>query len=287
MGVLSASISRAGAEAMQAFPHAFLLLLFQIALGGLFAIAVTPFYELERGFYKSTASVLFVLALLTLSGKLYLYGFVGALSTALEISLQAVFSLLLALYIFSLWGERFALRARAFALSLFAGVSVLISSALNSYEAPFFSVETLVYPLSFLLSSLLLGGVTVGMLIGHWYLIDTGQRLDPFVRVFKFFVAALICETAFLLLSPVLVYWLGTPETLSRLERLWREHYVLLAARLLIAQVGPLILSLMISRTLKIPHTMAATGLFYIALLGVFVGELLGKQIFTLTSLPF
>jgi hypothetical protein len=43
----------------------------------------------------------------------------------------------------------------------------------------------------------------------------------------------------------------------------------------------------MIWRTLVIPNTMAATGLFYIALLGVFVGEILGKQILALTSLPF
>jgi hypothetical protein len=43
----------------------------------------------------------------------------------------------------------------------------------------------------------------------------------------------------------------------------------------------------MIWRTLKIPHTMAATGLFYIALLGVFVGEILGRQILTLSGLPF
>jgi len=273
---------------MQAFPHTFLFLLFQVAFGGLFAIAVTPFHELERGFYKSTAAVLFVLALLTLLGKFYLYGSsVGDPSIAAEIFFHAAFTLLLALYVFSLWGEHFAFRARVFAFSLFAGLITLISSALNSYEAPFFSLETLVYLMSFLLSSLLLGGVTVGMLIGHWYLIDTGRSLNPFVRVFKFFVTALICQTVFLLLSPALLYWLGTPETLSSLKRLWQEHYVLLAARLLIAQVGPLVLSLMIWQTLKIPHTMAATGLFYIALLGVFVGELLGRQILTLTSLPF
>jgi hypothetical protein len=47
-----------------------------------------------------------------------------------------------------------------------------------------------------------------------------------------------------------------------------------------------LVLSYMIWRTLQIPHTMAATGLFYIALLGVFVGEILGRQILALTSLP-
>jgi hypothetical protein len=59
-----------------------------------------------------------------------------------------------------------------------------------------------------------------------------------------------------------------------------------LFTRTLIGYLGPLVLSWMIWRTLLIPHTMAATGLFYIALLGVFVGEILSRQILALTSLP-
>jgi hypothetical protein len=57
--------------------------------------------------------------------------------------------------------------------------------------------------------------------------------------------------------------------------------------RISAGQIGPLILAGMIRRTLLIPHTMAATGLFYIALLGVFVGEILGRQILAVTALPF
>ena len=57
--------------------------------------------------------------------------------------------------------------------------------------------------------------------------------------------------------------------------------------QLVVGQAAPLILSWMIWRTLLIPHTMAATGLFYMALLGVFVGEILGRQILALTGLPF
>jgi hypothetical protein len=125
------------------------------------------------------------------------------------------------------------------------------------------------------------------MLIGHWYLIDTGQSIDPFVRMFRFFVASLIIQTIFLLILPLLLYLFGSAKTVLGLKRLWEEHLFILLARLLVAQVAPLVLSFMIWRTLKIPHTMAATGLFYIALLGVFVGEILGRQILALTSLPF
>jgi hypothetical protein len=139
----------------------------------------------------------------------------------------------------------------------------------------------------FFLSSLLLGSVTVGMLIGHWYLIDTGQSLEPFIRIYKFFVFSLIAQCAVFALAPLVFYLLGAPQTVVGLARLWHQHSTLLMIRVIVGQVAPLILSWMIWRTLLIPHTMAATGLFYIALLGVFVGEILGRQILALTALPF
>lgn len=275
---------------MQAFPESFLILFYQVAVGGLFAIAATPFHELERGFYKSTAGVLFVLALLGFWGKIDLYGKSlidsSSLATKIDVSLYLLFLVSFALYLYSLWVEMPVLRARAFAYSLFLGAGGLCFGAQFFHPASFWSIETLIYPLSFVASSLLLGGVTVGMLIGHWYLIDTGQSIEPFVRIFNFFLISLVLETGLLIVAPLLLYVLGTPTAASNLEQLWTHHRLLFLARLVTGQVGPLVLSYMIWRTLKIPHTMAATGLFYIALLGVFVGEILGRQILALTSLP-
>lgn len=274
---------------MQAFPASFLLLFHQIALGGLFALAATPFHELSRGFYKSTGGVLFVVGLLGFLGKIDLYrkaGLAGPGGTV-ELALHGLFILAFALYLFSLWGERTAFRARIFSLALFIGLAALGAAAREFYHGPLVSVETLVYPASFLCSALLLGGVTVGMLIGHWYLIDTGQSIEPFVRIFKFFFFALMLQTFFFALLPLLLYFFGAPATAENLGKLWDSHHVLLLSRLLTTQAGSLVLSFMIWRTLKIPHTMAATGLFYIALLGVFVGEILGRQILALTFLPF
>ena len=54
---------------MTGFSSSFLLLFYQISLGGLFAMAAAPFHELERGFFKSTGAVLFVIGLLGLWGK--------------------------------------------------------------------------------------------------------------------------------------------------------------------------------------------------------------------------
>jgi hypothetical protein len=191
-----------------------------------------------------------------------------------------------ACYIVSLWGEKQNFRARSFAASVLTGLSGVFLSAVSFPQAPFWSVETFIYPVSFFLSSLLLGSVTVGMLIGHWYLIDAGQTLDPFVRIYKFFVISLAVQSTFLLLSVILLHLLGAPQTLTGMEKLLAQHSVLFLTRIIVGYLGPLILSWMIWRTLLIPHTMAATGLFYIALLGVFVGEILSRQILAFTFLP-
>jgi hypothetical protein len=89
------------------------------------------------------------------------------------------------------------------------------------------------------------------------------------------------------LLAPLALYHLGSPASVLGLQRLWHHHATLVLTRVAVGQAAPLVLAWMIARTLRIPHTMAATGLFYIALLGVFVGEILGRQILALTSLPF
>ena len=276
---------------MQGFSSSFLLFFYQIAFGGLLALAATPFHELDRAFYKSTGGVLFVIAVLGFWGKSFLYrqNLSGDFSwtMALEALVHLLFVIFLGIYIMSLWGERPYLRARAFAASILSGLAGLLLIAYGFKDAGLWWIEGVVYSLSFFLSSLLLGSVTVGMLIGHWYLIDTGQTLDPFIRIYKFFVISLIVQAAFLAFLFLILYLFDVSGAAESIAKLWNQHSTLLATRLIFGCLAPLVLSGMIWRTLTIPHTMAATGLFYIALLGVFVGEILGKQILALTSLPF
>jgi len=276
---------------MQGFSSSFLIFFYQIALGGMFALAGTPFHEIERGFYKSTAGVLYFIALVAFCAKssFYLHEVRQSVSLGLgwEILFHSAFILAFTAYMISLWGERQLFRARSFSITVLTGLAGLLISTHSFSSAPLIAVESVIYPTAFLLSSLLLGSVTVGMLIGHWYLIDTGQSLAPFIRIYKFFVYALVAQCVFYLLAPLALYLAGSSASIKALQRLWQNHSTLLVSRLIAGQIAPLILSWMIWRTLLIPHTMAATGLFYIALLGVFVGEILGRQILALTSLPF
>ena len=58
------------------------------------------------------------------------------------------------------------------------------------------------------------------------------------------------------------------------------------SARLLLGPVPALVIAWLIQRTLQIPQTMAATGLFYVAILFVMVGEMLGRLVLYQTGLP-
>jgi hypothetical protein len=96
----------------------------------------------------------------------------------------------------------------------------------------------------------------------------------------------LVVQSVLLLVNGGLLGLLGTHASFTELTRLFAAHRSLLAVRVLLSPVAAAGLAWMIWRTLQIPQTMAATGLFYIAILSVLVGEFLSRFILFRTSLP-
>jgi len=271
------------------FAHCFLLVFGQLAIGGFFALGQLPFHDIERGFYKSSAAVFLASALCIALGELTLvWRPNGATEGAplLEVVGWSIFALVASVYVASLWGDPYRRRAVAYAATLASGLIALIASALHFSPAPPWSLETVLYPLSFLVSALLLGATACGMLLGHWYLIDVGMPLAPFVRIWRLYRASLLLQLATLALSLVLLQLGGGAATSAAVHALWTEHRELLWTRLGLGPIPALAIAWMIWRTLAIPQTMAATGLFYVAVLTTVVGEMLGRFLLYRTSLP-
>jgi hypothetical protein len=269
------------------FDACFLLVFGQLAVGGIAALAVPPFAVLERGFYKSSAGVFVGSALLYLAGKSFLVLRTGHPSPGdfVVIGCWAAFTLAASAYLASLWGTDARRRARTYPLALGLGVLALIASASVHRLGPLLSAATLLYPLAFLTGALALGAVGTGMLLGHWYLIDLGLSIEPLRRLFDYFVVTLLLHVGVLVVTLVILGLSRGPAG-SAVAALWTEHRDLLGLRLLLGPIAALVLGHFIHRTLLIPQTMAATGLFYIAILFVIVGELLGRLILYQTSLP-
>jgi hypothetical protein len=264
---------------MTLFARCFLLVFCQLGVGGLLSLAVPPFHELERGFYKSSAGVYLSASLIGGVGTVYLLLTREASGVgAVEGVLWGIHLALFAGYLRSLWGDAMTGRARLFTGALASGTLALAVSA-ASVTTPDGLVMTILAVATVLASAATLGAVTTGMLIGHWYLIDPGMDIEPFQRCFRFFVASLWAEIATIVavLGVALIGAFG-PELAPHLE--------LLVLRLLLGPIAALGIAVMIRRVLAIPQTMAATGLFYIATLAVLVGEFLGRYFTFRTGLP-
>lgn len=274
---------------MDVFPRAFLLVFCQLAVGGMFCLAIPPFHGVERGYYKSSAAVYVLIAALALAGRVTLWwsgdGSAGGWR-AVEIALWALFVACATGYLASLWGERMVLRARLFTASWLSGFAALIGLAEGYRQAPLLSFETVFFPLSFALSAVLLGASAAGMLLGHWYLIDRDLSLEPLNQTTTLYRGGLVAQAVLFLLLTLLLGVAGAPAARAGVQALLSDHQTLLAARLAVSPVGAGLLGWMIRRTLDIPQTMAATGLFYIAVLAVLVGEMLGRFLLFRTGLP-
>lgn len=271
------------------FPRTFLLVFSQLAVGGFFCLSVPPFQAMDRGYYKSSAFVFWAFGLLALIGytALWLQGSmpIGAISS-LEIVLWLLFSACGGGYLASLWGERVALRARLFAATWLIGFVALIVAASAYRSAPLFSMEAVVYPTAFVISAMVLGAAATGMLLGHWYLIDRDLSLEPLWGVLYLFRNCLALQLALLVVGTLGLAVCGYANAANGWNILRADYLTVLLGRAAVSPLGGAVLAAMIWRTLLIPQTMAATGLFYIAVLAALVGEFMGRYLMFRTGLP-
>jgi len=274
------------------FGVCFLMVFGELALGGTLALAIPPFFKIERGFYKSSAAV-YLAAGLTSAVGLGLLASRGYRpqaprpATLWDLSaIWAAFCLILGLYLFTLWTDNGVVRARAYAFSLGVGLLAVIANALVLEPASFGLLAASLSAITAIFSSLVLGLASAAMLFGHWYLIDRTLPVD-YIRTFvRLLGIALVADLAILILVPALLARFGGSEASIAARSLAGSELGLMASRMLFGPAASIALAWMCRQTLKIPHTMAATGLLYVTLMSVLVGEMLGRFILFRTAIP-
>jgi hypothetical protein len=123
----------------------------------------------------------------------------------------------------------------------------------------------------------LVGSVTLAMTLGHWYLVVRGMPIDPLKRLTHATLAATIVRVA------VVVAALCVPEMFHAIALRQGIFFWMRAGWGLI---GPLFLYPMVWGTVKIRSTMAATGILYVEVVAVVIGEVLAAYLATLAHLP-
>ena len=255
-------------------------------------MALPPFSKIERGFYRSSAAVYLSAAILTAVGFGFLaYGGThpGAptgWSLWIVTIVWLLFCLVVSIYLITLYIDLDYLRARSYSIGLALGLIGVVMGSLALEPPGFGTMVTISYGVTAVLSSLMLGFASASMLFGHWYLIDPNLPVDYLRTMVRFLGWVLILDLGALLLIVAALALFGSSGASLAVRNLFDSNLVLLLMRLVLGPVASLALTWMTWQTLKIPQTMAATGLLYIAVMSVLVGEFLGRFILFRTALP-
>jgi len=119
----------------------------------------------------------------------------------------------------------------------------------------------------------LLGSVNLAMTLGHWYLVVRGMSIDPLKRLT---IATLVAAIARVLVV-VAALFVADRRVLFDIFFWMRAGWGL---------AGPLALYPMVWGTVRIRSTMAATGILYVDVVAVVIGEVLGGWLASLVHFP-
>lgn len=133
-----------------------------------------------------------------------------------------------------------------------------------------------------LLGALLFGSVLLTMNLGHWYLVSRSLPLSLLFRAAIAFAVFAASRALYLAVVAVVVPNAAGWEALTALDR----DLLFFLFRILWGIVGPVALSYYVFQTSRMRSNLAATGLLYVALIFVLIGELLSAYLTVLTRFP-
>jgi hypothetical protein len=230
--------------------------------------------------------VYLVLAAIMAAGITYLAAVYPQGSSRTEIILWLIFLVLFAAYYTTLFIELPFLRARLFPAAVALGFVAIAATACGYVPSGVSVVAAVPFAAAEVAGAAVAGSGVSGMLLGHWYLIERDLDLTPLTRMLAFCRACLAAEVIAVAVGALVLWaWPGSPWHASVESALGARFVPLVIGRVACWGLAAFLLSL-IRKTLAIPQTMAATGLFYIQALVVTVGQIIGHWLLFRTGLP-
>lgn len=165
-----------------------------------------------------------------------------------------------------------------------AGLTALLAQALALSGTMAWGALTVA---SFVTSAALLGSACTSMILGHWYLILPSMDVALLQSIVRFHIVSVVGRTATVGLTVTAALGAWSAYTGPDFA-----HYVLsidgvfVWQRVLFGLAGPVVLMYLIWETTKIRSTQSATGILYVDVFAVIVGEVLAKYLLLATNVP-
>jgi len=216
---------------------------------------------------RRNAGVKFYRLILIVSGALMLCSAIGHYFPAT----LGVILLTVVVYVFLRYPKRLILRVPAALLG-----AAYIAAAILAWRAA--TGATWLWSVLGALSSIaILGSVNLAMLLGHWYLVVRGMSIDP-LKVLTHATLASTIVRLLVVVAALLMPGVWTAIAIRQGIFFWM--------RVGWGLVAPLALYPMVWGTVKIRSTMAATGILYVDVVAVVIGEVLGGWLAAVAHLP-
>ena len=242
------------------------------AAGILAALLLAPFRELGRFFFVLNATLAFVFLCLTAPYR------VTARAAAPGVFLLACIAIVLVMtYLTALLMLR---RGRASkGLLVAAAAAALLVTAADGWTAGAAGGPKWFFSANALAAAALLGAATVGMLLGHWYLVRTRLDISHLIRFARFFAASVAARASFLI-AGLLDAGLRSPSGLEQFLRTTAvDRGLFFWQRVFFGILGPAAFAGMVYETARIRSTQSATGILYIAVIFVVYGEFVARYL--------
>jgi hypothetical protein len=274
------------------------LFLYQLSVGIMLTLAVMPLKVVDRKFYQLSCGLSSILMAIALGFALYYpfelpknFGVTQAQLGLLPQGVLGIFMAYLALIFFTYLRLRLKQVEHAkFWVRLGAGLGTLglvVQGLVYRPASLYGGMKSLVMPLDFVTAAMFLGVFMLAMVFGHWYLVQAMPK-----RLLKRMTEILIL----ILIVRVLVVggslWIyasqvqGGAEAIGTMMDIWHGHGMFFWQRILTGLGIPLILSYMIYSTAKIGANQSATGLLYVGVVFVIIGEIISKYMFMMSGIP-
>ncbi|MFQ5946153.1 MAG: hypothetical protein ACE5NC_07870 [Anaerolineae bacterium] len=259
------------------------LLLSQVTAGGVLLLRLVPPRRAGNTFFWVMGGTFLLLSFLALISDLAFWARSAAQNDLQAGSLLEVGVLLtlipsLGLYTWAAWTGRDGNRRVAWIVATLSAVGLVTVSAwgLVPSVAPFGTWILLVA--NFLAAALLLGSVTTGMVLAHWYLVARRLPLAPLRRMVGILIVASVLVGVLTVLGNLAgdVARAALPEPLTVPSATFP---VLVFWRVAAGIAAPFVLGLMIRQAVVYRTTTAATGLLYVAVLSAWGGTLVARYL--------
>ena len=273
---------------LDALPYTVLLILAEFSVGSLIAVLVVDARGMVAASYVKLSALLVVAgAALTLlaavnvsEAELGGYRLKESLFGPVQGAAIGFLALVVAYAWFLLRGQR----ARSLQVGVLAAAAGLVSLGLLAYQVspPTWGFAGVL--LSLLVGALALGLVNEAMILGHWYLVSPKLPGRP-LQELTFLLLAVLAIQGVLLIVNAAVPAREVPESTALLAGSLGSNPAFWL-RVGVGLLFPLALAYMAWRSSVEGAMMSATGLLYIAVGAVFVGELLARGILFVTAAP-